>query len=70
LGVPELESGRELLCDEPPGVSAPPVAAPPLPRPKYEMTLLRHPGSLRLVVASNPGADSNLLASPVKTKLG
>jgi hypothetical protein len=69
-----LVPGRLLLLEEPlsllPGDSAPPVAVPLLPdMPKYEKMLWRQAGWLRSVLASNVGADCNLLASPLKTKL-
>jgi hypothetical protein len=62
--LPEL-----LLPLMPPGVSAAPVAefAPDVL--KYEKTLWRQLGWLRSVLASKLGADCNLVASPVKTKL-
>ncbi len=49
LELPELLLPGELLPPEdelpaPPGVSAAPVAEPPLDRPKYEKMLCRQPG--------------------------
>jgi len=68
-----LVPGRPLLAEEPlsllPGDSAPPVAVPLPDTPKYEKMLWRQPGWLRSVLASNVGADCNLLVSPVNTKL-
>jgi hypothetical protein len=54
----------------PPGVNAPPVAELLPERPKNENTLCRQLGWFRSVVASKLGADSNLLVSPAKVKLG
>lgn len=54
----------------PPGDSAPPVAEPRPAMPKWENTSCRQLGCVRSVFGSNVGADSNLLASPLNTKLG
>lgn len=55
----------ELLPEEP--------SEPPIPEvgltPKYENTLCFQPGCDRSVVASNDGADCNLVVSPLKTKV-
>jgi hypothetical protein len=59
-----------LLPLEPPGVSAPPVAELPPPSPKCEKMLWRQLGWLRSVLASNVGADCNLLVSPANVKVG
>ena len=64
----ELVSPEELLL-LPPGVSAAPVAEPPLDKPKYEKMLCLQPGWVRSVFGSKLGADCSLLASPEKTKL-
>jgi hypothetical protein len=70
--LPELELSEVLL--EPvlllPGVSAAPVAELFPDKPKYENTLCRQLGCVRSVLASKLGADSNLLVSPAKVKLG
>jgi hypothetical protein len=54
----------------PPGVKAPPVAELLPESPKNENTLCLQLGWVRSVLASKVGADSSLLVSPAKVKLG
>jgi len=58
----------ELPLDEPLLPSEPPIPELGL-TPKYENTLCFHPGCDKSLVASNEGADCNLLVSPLKAKV-